>query len=174
MPCLHKQGKSAQGYFIYKGQNCLHKNSRTQEIASIMNSSYIHIHTQTPSPIPLGLGKPTITLINIKFSHHYGKDTNVLPLPLWALLCGREFPLLESHSKSVLCRGRVWIVMRNPYLKYWGISTQSLFIQPQQMDISQTSQKRVWKCHGCRGYSTQWMDTSPYACSENYPCLFTN
>ena len=28
------------------------------------------------------------------------------------------------------------------------------------MDISQTSQIRVWKHEGCRGYSTQWMDTS--------------
>ena len=29
-----------------------------------------------------------------------------------------------------------------------------------KMDISQTSQARVWKCHGCRGYSSQGMDTS--------------
>ena len=32
-----------------------------------------------------------------------------------------------------------------------------------KMDISQTSEGRVWKPHGCRGYSTQWTDTSPNA-----------
>ena len=32
-----------------------------------------------------------------------------------------------------------------------------------KMDISQMSQTRVSKRHGCRGYSTQWTDTSPKA-----------
>ena len=32
-----------------------------------------------------------------------------------------------------------------------------------QNDISQTSQTRVCKLNGCRGYSTQWKDSSPYA-----------
>ena len=31
------------------------------------------------------------------------------------------------------------------------------------MDISQTSQTRFWRCHGCRGYSSQWMDAIPNA-----------
>ena len=30
-----------------------------------------------------------------------------------------------------------------------------------KMDISQMSQPRIWKRHGCRGYSTQCTDTSP-------------
>ena len=32
-----------------------------------------------------------------------------------------------------------------------------------KMDISQNSQTRVWKCHGCRGYSLQWSKTCPKA-----------
>ena len=65
---------------------------------------------------PQGLcsGKPPLPLSHIDFSYVYGKDTIVLPLPLWTLVCCREFPWLERTCKSVLCRGGVRCALKRP------------------------------------------------------------
>ena len=71
-------------------------------------------------------------------------------------MCSREFPLRKRHCKSVPCRGSVWFGMRHPSLKYQHIACS---YNQGKMDISQTSQTRVWKHHVCRGYSNQCMNT---------------
>ena len=128
-----------------------------------MVASYIHIPRQTPSPIPLVSRKPLLPLFNIDFSFYCGKDTNVLPLPLWALECGREFSFLESHSKNVSVQewlDLAWEVLLCNIRVYQHIDSS---YDQGKMDISQTSHIRVWKHHGCRGYTTQWTDNSPNA-----------
>ena len=121
--CLHKQGKQHRAS-LYKQGSMAIKTAPEIEIASHMVASFIHLCIRPPSPMPLGSGKPPWPLAHIKLSYHYGKDINVLPLPLCAMACGREIPLLETHSRSVLCRGRVSFG-RSPSLQYWGISAHS-------------------------------------------------
>ena len=130
------------------------------EIAIIMVALYIHLHIRTPAPMPIFLGNPILPHYNIQFSYHYGKDTKVLPLPLWGLMSISGFPLLQRYFKSFRCRTRVWFCMRSPSLQYLGISAHSSYKQG-KMDISHTSPTRVWKRQRCRGYSTLWMDISP-------------
>ena len=81
MPCLHKQGKMQRASSYQNRQNGHWQNSRNQEIASHMVSSYMHLCIKPPFPMPLGSGKPPLPLAHIEFSCHCGKDTNVLPLP---------------------------------------------------------------------------------------------
>ena len=118
-------GKTAQGYFLQRRQKGHWMYSRKQEIVSYMVALHIHLCIQSPSPVPLCSGKPPLPVSHIDFSYHYGKDTNVLPLPLWALVCSKDFPLLERHSKSLLYTESVRYGRRKPSLQFQVISAHS-------------------------------------------------
>ena len=107
-------------------------------------------------------GTPPFPLSHIEFSYHHGKDTNVLSLPLGALVGGKEFPLLEGIPQESYVEEESDLAWQVPSIQYRWISTNSSYDQG-KLDISKTSQTRVWKPHVCREYSTQWMDTSPNA-----------
>lgn len=70
-----------------------------------MAAEYIQYRIWTLSQMSLCSEKQPLPISQIELSYNYGKQTNVLPLPLLALIWWREFSMLEWHSKSVLLVG---------------------------------------------------------------------
>ena len=139
-----------------------------------MVASFIHLCILNQSPMPLGSGKPPWTLSQSNVSYHYGKDTNVLPLPLWALVCGREFPFLERHSKIVLCRGSDMA----------GESFFAISGNVSTYQVCKTRAKWIFSKHHSKSLEASWlqkifnsMDRHQPQCvlvKESSPCLFPN
>ena len=68
-------------------------------------------------------------------------------------LCSKGIPKVFSVEEG---SDLAWDVLLGNTGKYHRASSYD----QGKMDIPQMSQSRVWKHHVCRGYSTQWMNTS--------------
>ena len=89
------------------------------------------------------------------------QDINVLSLPLWVLVCGSVIPLIQRHLKLFSVEEGSYLTWQILLYNIGEYKHRASSYEQGKMDISKTSHTRDWKHHGCRGYSTQWTDTSP-------------
>ena len=162
MTCVQNQGKQHMARSYKQGRMGIAKtpeNIRGQ--ATWWLCTFTSIYRFHPQCL-LAQGSPIASLPNWLILPLWQRH-QIVPLPLWALVCVREFPLLERHSKSVLCKGSLWFCREILLCNIGEYRHIASSYDQGQMDTLQTSQTRVWKHHECRGYSTQWTDTSPNA-----------
>ena len=70
-----------------------------QEFGSIMFAQDIQLNEQTPAPKRLGLWNPHMPISKLDFPYNCRKQSNVLPLALWALFNCMSVPSLKSTPK---------------------------------------------------------------------------
>ena len=171
-PCLHSRGKQHRVVCANRAEWLSKKLQKTRDCKQ--HGCFVHSPPYADSiPDATWLREPPLPLSHINLSYHDSKDTNVIPLPLWvmggagSLLWLKGIPKVFSVEEG---SDLAWEVLLCNIGEYQHIASS---YDQGKMDFTQMSQTRVWKCHVCRGYSTQWSDTSPNAyCSGNQPLPF--
>ena len=106
MPCVHSRGKQHRANSTNKEEWPSQKIRKTRDfkecVGFVHSPSYADYIDNTSRLREASLASLPHRLLLSLWQRHQCPAS-----PLWALVCSRGFCLLERHSKSVLCRGRV-------------------------------------------------------------------